>query len=352
MVAYYGEGVTVLYDDLLEDYPEGLAQSLAARARWRQSAASRDPDLEFLVADAVKWRPGSTVTVAFRGGSPQLHRSIVDVAAAISQACSLTLDFGLDEAGGFRSWSTEDTEYSADIRIGFDKSGYWSLVGTASVDYAVGRPLDDVGGRPNQQSMNFGGFEEELPSTWRRTVLHEFLHALAFNHEHQNMRGPCQDEFRWEDDQWYVPTTDSDGRFVPDPHGRRPGIYTYLGGPPNNWDRAKIDFNLRSEGVEDGAAGVFDPESVMLYRFPPFFYHTDPSPCAPVGEGLELSEGDKRGLRLLYPEGAESSERCGSLAAAALQALPPESLDGGEKLERLGVDQAAAARSVLNRLLG
>ena len=66
----------------------------------------------------------------------------------------------------------------------------------------------------------------------------------------------------------YVPTTDGSGRFVADPHGRRPGIYTYLGGPPNNWDRAKVDHNLRSAAAEDGVASRFDPESVMLYRFP------------------------------------------------------------------------------------
>jgi len=34
------------------------------------------------------------------------------------------------------------------------------------------------------------------------------------------------------------------------------------------------------------------------------------SPCAPAGDGQELSEGDKRGLKLLYPK-----------AAAALSAI-------------------------------
>jgi hypothetical protein len=50
---------------------------------------------------------------------------------------------------------------------------------------------------------------------------------------------------------------------------------------------------------------VFDRKSVMLYRFPPLFYRVDPSPCAPEGDGEELSEGDVRGLRLLYPQPAD-----------------------------------------------
>ena len=48
--------------------------------------------------------------------------------------------------------------------------------------------------------------------------------------------------------------------------------------------------------------GPFDNASVMLYRFAPFFYRTDPSACAPTGNGVDLSEGDKRGLQLLYPD--------------------------------------------------
>jgi hypothetical protein len=45
----------------------------------------------------------------------------------------------------------------------------------------------------------------------------------------------------------------------------------------------------------------------MLYRFAPFFYKTSPSACAPTGPGLDLSDGDKRGLALLYPSFADDS---------------------------------------------
>ena len=142
------------------------------------------------------------------------------------------------------------------------------------------------------------------------------------------MRGPCSDDFRWDNDPGYVPTTNASGVFVPDAQGRRPGIYTYLAGPPNQWSKAKVDHNLRTVEDPNAVAGPFDAASVMLYRFAPFFYKTSPSPCAPSGPGLELSDGDKRGLQLLYPAAAE-----------AVNALATQSMQG---LELMGAGQEPA----------
>jgi hypothetical protein len=168
-------------------------------------------------------------------------------------------------------------------------------------------------------------------------VRHEFLHALAFHHAHQNLRGPCAAEFRWEDDEGYVPTTNPRGVFVPDAAGRRPGIYTYLAGPPNRWPRAKVDHNLRTNVGDDVVVGPFDPQSVMLYRFADFFYLTNPSPCAPTGNGVDISDGDRRGLQLLYPHTAEDTAELASRAATAL-----EGLTAGDRLESTTTEQRSA----------
>lgn len=151
------------------------------------------------------------------------------------------------------------------------------------------------------------------------------MHALAFHHAHQNLRGPCADDFRWEDDEGYQPTTDARGRFVADAEGRLPGIYTYLAGPPNGWPRAKVDHNLRVNVSDEVTVGAFDNASVMLYRFAPFFYKSDPSSCAPTGEGQDLSEGDKRGLQLLYPRDEQAVIDLRDRASTALSGLVRES---------------------------
>jgi hypothetical protein len=306
---------------LLESLPDGVVASLEVRNAWRRQQAADSPGMEFLISDVLRWVAGSTVRVAFLDGSDALHADIADATRQITDACDLVLDFGVDAAGKHRRWKESDTEHQAEIRVSFDLGGYWSLVGTDSTDETVGAPSEPAGGRPGQRSLNLGGFKTNRPPDWRGTTRHEFLHALGFQHEHQNLRGPCETEFRWDDDPAYVPTRDARGVFVADAAGRLPGIYTYLAGEPNRWPRAKVDHNLRTEETPDTAAGPFDRASVMLYRFDAFFYKTTPSPCAPTTEGVELSDGDKRGLRLLYPETAQDLETVAASAEAALTEL-------------------------------
>jgi len=317
------------YDDsdpslgtILEALPDPVVASLEVRDAWRKELADRTVGLEFIVSDLARWPVGSKVRVAFLDGSPALHADIVSALGQIAPEMNLTLDFGHDPATGtYRSWSETDTVHEAEIRVSFDKSGYWSLVGTDSTDTTIA-PGGPIGGGPGQRSLNLGGFKSNMPQGWQGTVRHEFLHALAFKHEHQNMRGPCEDDFRWDNDPGYIPTTNPNGGFVPDAQGRRPGIYTYLAGPPNGWNQAKVDHNLRTHEDPTVVAGPFDPASVMLYRFAAFFYKTNPSACAPAGNGVDISNDDKRGLHLLYPD-----------AASAVNALAEQAINGVEVLE-------------------
>jgi hypothetical protein len=306
---------------LLESLPDEVVASIEVRDAWRKRMAESSTGLEFLVSDVLRWPPGSTVRVAFLDGDDALHADIVAATKQISDATNLTLDFGVDAAGKHRLWTETDTEYQAEIRVSFDLDGFWSLVGTDSTDPTIGGPTQPAGGRPGQRSLNLGGFKTDRPDDWEGTVRHEFLHALAFKHEHQNMRGPCETEFRWDDDDGYVPTQDPRGVFVQDSAGRRPGIYTFLAGEPNNWPKAKVDHNLRTAESSDTVASEFDRASVMLYRFASFFYKSEPSPCSPTTEGIDLSDGDKRGLNLLYPEIAEAMSTVGASAEAALAEL-------------------------------
>jgi hypothetical protein len=292
-------------DDLrkftMESLPEPVVAALEVRNAWRQAVVASGEGLEFIVAGLEGWAPGSTVRVAFLGGTAELHRKIAEATAQITDAANLVLDFGETAEGRFRQWSTDDVQHAAEIRVSFDMDGFFSLIGTDSTDRFLAPAGQLVGGRPDQRSLNLEAFDIDLPDDWEGTVRHEFLHALAFKHEHQNPSGPCQDEFRWVDDPGYLPTTNSRGMFVADANGLRPGIYTFLAGEPNGWSRAKVDHNLKTKVDPAVTPGDFDQRSVMLYRFDSLFYKTIPSPCAPLTEGIDLSEGDQRGLRLLYP---------------------------------------------------
>lgn len=330
-------------DVVLDALPDQVAAMIEVRDAYIAALPPTSGGLEFLVADLQRWTPGARLRIAFLDGPTDLHRDVAEATREITDACSLDLDFGFDEeTGRFRTWSESDTEHSAEIRVSFDQSGFWSLVGTDSADDTIAHPSSPVGGHPWQRSLNLGGFVSQRPSNWQGVVRHEFLHALAFKHAHQNMRGPCQDDFRWDDDEGYVPTTDEDGRFGPDASGRVPGIYTYLAGFPNFWPRTKVDHNLRTADEQSSVAGPFDAESVMLYRFAPFFYKTDPSACAPTGDGITLSAGDRRGLQLLYPSVRGELEEIAERRRQLRTLVAPSGADSG--LESMAEPSSAFAR--------
>jgi hypothetical protein len=178
-------------DYLLESLPEHVVATMEVRDRFVNALGQGGSlGLEFLVDDVQKWKPGQTVKVAFLDGSDALCREIADVTGAITAACNIKFDFGQD--GAIRRWSESDREHAADIRVSFDKKGYFSLVGTDSINVTIGEASERVGGRAYQCSLNLGGFTVSRPVGWKGTVLHEFLHALAFHHEHQNMKGDAR----------------------------------------------------------------------------------------------------------------------------------------------------------------
>ena len=196
-----------------------------------------------------------------RGGDSEFHRTIANVTRDWTNQCSIRLDFGYDQSTGtYRQWTTDDVQYQAEIRISFDQPGYWSLVGTDSTYESIVKP--------NEASMNFERFNQQLPDDFRGVILHEFGHALGFEHEHQHPTQGCDAEFRWDDDPGYQLTTDEYGQFIADGAGRRPGIYAVLGGPPNNWPTSEVNFNLKQLQSTDSHAfkfSDFDRKSIMKY---------------------------------------------------------------------------------------
>ena len=170
--------------------------------------------------------------------------------------------------------------------------------------------------------MNFQGFTMFLPSDYAATVKHEFGHALGFEHEHQKPRDGCDQDFRWDDDQGYVPTRGPRGEMILDSAGKRPGIYSVLGGPLNNWSKAKIDFNLRQ--LPDSRAfnaGPFDNKSIMKYYFPDWMFVKGTASHCFGPQNLEISDQDKIGASKLYPKFAQNIRAIISRQMTALNAI-------------------------------
>ena len=115
--------------------------------------------------------------------------------------------------------SAEDSE----LRVFFGNIGNWSYVGK-----------DNLGISITSKTMAIHNMS---------SILHEVGHALGCVHEHSS---PASD-IEW----------------------NKPVVYRALGGPPNNWDHAKVDHNVFYKYSKSTTQfSQFDPNSIMLYFFP------------------------------------------------------------------------------------
>jgi len=138
----------------LDAPPESIVAGMEVRERFLRelrpvSIGGHTPRFVFRLVR--RWSPGQTLRVAFLGGSRLLQADVANVAVEWSKYANIKFDFGGDSADGpFRSWTREDTDYTAEIRISFGERGFWSVVGRDSIEPTINAP--------NEPSMNFGAF--------------------------------------------------------------------------------------------------------------------------------------------------------------------------------------------------
>ncbi|HEA31045.1 MAG TPA: hypothetical protein ENH91_13815 [Leeuwenhoekiella sp.] len=252
---------------VIEAYPDRIQAKIEKKEREKRQQVPNyiyGSSLELVLDDLKLWRVG-TITVSFKGGDSALHEKLANTAKIWSDYGNISFDFGYNETTGqYRQWSPND---ESNVRVGFEYAGYWSLVGNDSVDTAIVSA--------GEITLNLSNFDKNLPPDWAGVALHEFGHALGFQHEHQTPAFTC--DFDW------------------------PTLYDYLGGPPNYWTKAKVDHNLRQ--LQEGGLtfSAHDKHSIMHYSFPAWmFISKEKSPCF-TEENTALSEEDKRMMQVAYP---------------------------------------------------
>jgi hypothetical protein len=198
---------------------------------------------------------GDTLKVKYLNGTAKQKSATEHYAKQWEQYANIKFDFMAGTTG------------ESDIRIGYKiggDTGSWSYIGTDIFNIKQDRP-----------TMNFGWLDVNGRDTqeYSRTVTHEFGHSLGFIHEHQNPSA----KIPWD----------------------RPAVYSYYGGPPNNWSKSDVDNNLFK--VYDSSKtqySQFDPKSIMAYRIDNKLTIGD----FEIGANNVLSAMDKSFAGVLYPK--------------------------------------------------
>jgi hypothetical protein len=235
------ELVDVCFDEYLEGEQFDPAQ-LPSRVDLKRVSSA-----ELAMFWSKQWQAGQELRITFLDGEPELHERVEKHARQWLEHANVAFQFGKFP--------------NAEIRISFKGAGYWSLCGTDAMGRAAPLP-----------TMQFGGFSPGTDDTLvRRTVLHEFGHALGCVHEQAS---PAID-IPWDEQKVYE---------------------FYL--RTQKWDEAKTYNNvLRRYSREETKFTEHDPTSIMQY---PVSKELTKGGFE-IGWNTQLSAMDKSFIARMYP---------------------------------------------------
>ena len=234
------------------DYKRLLAEEL------KKNPSDGQP--EAVVNTSLKWKRNKA-SVCFFSGNKEARDHVAKVAEQWIVGTSLKLDFG---PSGNRT--SCNSERPSDIRVSFNKKGYYSYIGT------IAKLID-----PANETLNLSGMDK---STFSESddgiILHEFGHAIGFEHEHQSPRGGCGSEFNWD----YI-------------------IRTYFEGNEEDARRNMEPLDANTTGL---LTTSFDSKSNMLYSLNrEAFINPDTAKCYISKPNNMLSAVDKAAAQTVYP---------------------------------------------------
>lgn len=227
----------------------------------KQGCSSQIPIANMFIADTAKargladnyylWTNGKTLYVKFLSGSKQMQDKIKAVAKEWEKYANIKFEFV--------------SVGPSNIRINLDdKGGHNSMIGTLANN-----------ADPDEKTMNFDTTDFKTYTALRRTVLHEFGHAIGLLHEHYSPIAGIP----WNKEAVYADLKRTQG-----------------------WDKETVDANLFQQYNVSYTNGTeYDRKSIMHYPVLAKWTTNGSS----IDWNNDLSQGDKDLIAILYPKTGE-----------------------------------------------
>ncbi|MEF2096414.1 M12 family metallopeptidase [Bacillus sp. CFBP9009] len=203
-----------------------------------------------IISKEYRWENGRTIKVRFLNGEKAVQEKVEKYAHEWENYANIKFEFG-----NFNP---------AEIRISFNKGYSTSHIGNGCLT------VKDQ----NEPTMNFALLDATSSDRdFSYFVLHEFGHALGFQHEHQSPNA----QIPWD----------------------RAKTYAYYAYPPRNYSKEKTNEDvLNVLNASENNYGPFDPYSIMCYQVPEEITIGDFSTVL----NTTLSEMDMIFAKVFYPK--------------------------------------------------
>jgi hypothetical protein len=242
-----------------------LAADLNVRSLQLLADKQPDPDARYVYSRLLLWTPSQALRSCFINGTSEEREFVVRTARELldGKGVNLSFDFGL----GPQYRACSEVGRRSDVRVSFQDSCCAAYIGRTAHHPQV----------KDGPSVFLQGVLSFDPEKQRQIVMHELLHVIGFDHEHQSPAVNCEQEFD------------------------KAKILAAYG-----WTEAEFATNLKQleRDTHSYTWSVYDTTSIMKYYFDPAFLKKgQQSPCY-SSENYLPSDRDYEGLRNAYPAAA------------------------------------------------
>jgi hypothetical protein len=257
-----------------------LSNNLQLEAIVRFAEGLPDSDERYVYSRLLLWKPGQVLKGCFLDGTEEEKKFVVTAADELLQGKQVNISFDFGSSPGFRS--CQEAGRRGDVRITFSQGCCAAYLGRTSHHASV----------ENGASVflqNVTTFEDRKAL---QTAMHELMHTLGLNHEHQSPDITCESEFikdkvlqdyGWSDAQYQT-------------------------------NLAQLDHDSRSYKWS-----TYDPDSIMKYFFDPSLLKNGTASVCYSGENYWPSQRDYEGLRDAYP--VRASQPSGDRSRSILEGI-------------------------------